>query len=130
MIHVNIAHDPGVAIDYMPYPPGPDNGLLVLYGPQIAFADVEAPERRGEPRIDYASVGVVIPPDATEARAVEIFLENWRASRRMVGGSYDFPGVGNLSDRTAILYDIPASSRLAFQAWYELYYPGTKVVFA
>lgn len=128
MMHVNIAHDPGVAIDYMPYPPGPDNGLLVLYGPQIAFADVEAQARRGDPRIDYARVYVDLPQDVTEDRAVEVFRENF-PYRRTVGFSLDDSGIGNLSDRTSIIYDVPEAGRLALIAWFDLYYPGVKVIF-
>lgn len=87
-------------------------------------------ECRGLPRVQYARVYNVIPQDATEERAVQIFLEGWRRSKETAGGSTDDAGLGDLSDKTARLYDIPAAVRDLFRAWYADHYPGTKVVFA
>ncbi|MEJ2752993.1 MAG: hypothetical protein P8169_10020, partial [Chloroflexota bacterium] len=49
--------------------------------------------------------------------------------KQTVGFSYDDAGVGALDRKTAILYDIPREKRMAYLAWYERYYPDTKVFF-
>jgi hypothetical protein len=112
------------------YPQGPGNGVLICYGRDVTMTQIMPPSQRGKPRTDYARTYCVIPQDATEARAVEIFLQAWRAGKQTAGGSFDDAGVGDLGDRTAVLYDIPESRRMTMLAWYEVNYPGVKVVFA
>jgi len=89
----------------------------------------EPPTDEGLPRIDYKRTYNVIRKDATEQRAVEIFLDGWRRSKETAGGSYDDGGIGKLSDKTARLHDIPVEERPAFTSFYQQYYPGTKVKF-
>lgn len=94
--------------------------------------DVTAPPPpvdSGVPRIDYKRTYAVIPSTATEEQAVAIFLENWRESKITVGASYDDAMIGNLTNKTAILYGIPASERAAYLNFRDLYYPGTKIEF-
>jgi murein DD-endopeptidase MepM/ murein hydrolase activator NlpD len=85
--------------------------------------------QRGAPRVQYARTFNVIPDTATEARAVEIFLEGWRRSRETAGGSYDDAGIGDLDRRVANLYDISIDKRWSFTDFYNKYYPGVEVVF-
>lgn len=132
-VKLRIDADPGVVIDYKLNPLGHPSGLIIQYGHDIAFAPPEpAPPvaQRGKPRIDYARVYCVIPQDATEDRAIEIFREGWRAGKRTIGGSNDDAGIGDLSDRTAILYDIPDERHAEFTEWYARNYPGVKVIFS
>lgn len=86
-------------------------------------------ECRGHPREQYARTYNVIPQDATEERAVEIFLEGWRRSKETSGGSYDDAGIGDLDRRTANLYDIPPNEHDKFSDWFGDNYPGVKVNF-
>jgi hypothetical protein len=72
----------------------------------------------------------VIPQDATEAEAVSIFLEAWRRGKETVGGSYDDAGIGELTDKTARLYNIPEHAQQEFKRFYQEHYPDVKVVFA
>lgn len=108
------------------HPNAPRNGVLILCGQDVAFTSEVV---RGRPRTDYARTYCVIPQDASDERAVEIFLAAWRSGKQTCGGSFDDAGVGDLSDRTAVLYDVPEYRRLALTAWYEVNYPGVKVVF-
>lgn len=86
-------------------------------------------ECRGEPRIDYPRTYNVIPQDATTEQAVGIFMEGWRESRQTAGGSADDAGIGNLTSKTANLYDIPQTQRQAYIDWYEEHYPTVQVSF-
>lgn len=83
----------------------------------------------GLPRTQYKRVVSVIPANASEQLAQAIFLQEWRNGRRTVSGSYDDAGVGDLTDKTARLYGIRDSERLAYQNFYNSHYPGTAVEF-
>lgn len=87
------------------------------------------PPPRGHPREDYKRVVNVIPPDATDDEALRIFTHSWAEGRQTVTGSYDDAGVGDLSDRTAVLWNIPAGAQEEYRAFYEKYYPGVTIVF-
>lgn len=84
---------------------------------------------RGKPRVDYRRVYYVIPEFASDAQAAEIFRLGWKDNRRTVGGSYDDGGVGDLSDKIAVLFGIPSSSHQTYLDWYAEHYPGTTVEF-
>jgi len=84
---------------------------------------------RGLPRTDYERVYYVIPPDATESRAAEIFRIGWTESKRTVGGSYDDAGIGDLPVKVAVLWDIPVEQRQIYLDWYATHYPGVRVEF-
>lgn len=102
--------------------------IMPIYGDYIA----NHPTQEiivGEPRVDYARTVNVIPANATEARAVEIFLEGWRRSKESCGASYDDGGIGNLTSRTVNLYDIPLNRQQEFIDFYNQYYPGVAVSF-
>lgn len=103
----------------------------VFDGVTLEALDVALPVRpRGAPRIPYARRVNVIPPGATEARAVEIFRHGWRAARETASGSYDDAGVGDLEARTAVLWDLPTGEQGRYRAWYAEHYPGVGVEFA
>lgn len=81
------------------------------------------------PSIDYRRTYNVIPADASDERAVEIFLHGWRRARQTAGGSYDDAGIGQLDEKTAVLWDIPEDRRDAYRDFFAHHYPGTRVVF-
>ena len=85
---------------------------------------------RGKPREQYARVYNVIYPDATEERAAEIFMQGWRLAKQTSGGSYDDAGVGDLDNRKAILWDVPADRHTVMRDWFAHWYPGVHVEFA
>jgi hypothetical protein len=127
--HIKIEHDEGVVTNWSLDPRLTPGGVMLFVAQDIAPA-AELCSPRGKPRTDYSRTYNVIPQDATEERAVEIFRQAWRAGRQTCGGSFDDAGVGDLSARQAVLWDVPESRRLALTAWYEIYYPGVVVVFA
>lgn len=118
-----------VRIDFEGRAVAPVDFFIDALGLEIDEPEPE-PECYGLPRVDYPRTYNVIPDDATEARAVEIFLEGWRRSRETTGGSYDDAGIGDLTEKTARLYDIPAGDRQAYLDFYAEWYPGTAVEFA
>jgi hypothetical protein len=125
-IKVNVSQD-CIVNWVMDYPQGPATGVLICLGRDVSIVE---PAQRGKPRTDYARTYCVIPEDTSEERAVEIFRANWREAKRTCGGSFDDAGIGDLSDRTVLLYDAPEYKRAALISWYEVNYPGVKVVFA
>lgn len=88
-----------------------------------------SPPERGKPREQYPRVYNVIPRDATEDRAVEIFRQGWREARQTTGGSYDDACIGDLDNRTAKLWDIPINDRGVYSDWVDAFYPGVHVEF-
>jgi hypothetical protein len=82
------------------------------------------------PRVQYARRYNVIPADAPDLRAVEIFLAGWRRGRETAGGSYDDAGIGDLQHKTAVLWDLPPGEHAAYRAFFHDHYPGTRVEFA
>jgi len=94
--------------------------------------DPEAPthsECRGAPRVEYTRVVNVVPKEATRERYREIAEIAWERSRETVTGSYDDAGVGDITDRTAILWDIPQTERHTYISWYMQHYPDVLVKF-
>jgi len=87
------------------------------------------PSGRGAPREQYKRVYHVIPQEATLSRAFEIQTIAWHESRATCGGSYDDAGVGDLDDRTAVLWDIPDAEKQVYLDWYAQWYPSVKVEF-
>jgi len=84
---------------------------------------------RGTPRLQYARVVNVVPADATPERFLDIAEIAWDAGRQTVTGSYDDAGIGDLDDRTAVLWDIPADERYDYGVFFDAYYPGVTVIF-
>jgi murein DD-endopeptidase MepM/ murein hydrolase activator NlpD len=83
----------------------------------------------GAPREQYKRRYLVAPPDATLEEWLELAKVAY-AKRTTMGGSYDDAGVGALTDKTAVLYDILPERQQEFRDWYAQHYPGTKVEFA
>jgi len=81
-----------------------------------------------QPRTQYRREYWVYPPEATEARRLEIAAKAAKASITC-GPSYDDAGIGELTDKTAVLWDIPDDRHAEMMAWFATYYPGTKVQF-
>jgi hypothetical protein len=128
MRQIYIERDAGVVTNWQ-LDPRLQAGCVVLLVASDIAPRFEQVSTRGKPRMDYARTYNVIPQDATEERAVEIFRQAWRAGRQTCGGSFDDAGIGDLSVRQAVLHDVPESRRLALTAWFEVHYPGVVVVF-
>lgn len=84
---------------------------------------------RGYPRKQYARTVNVLPHDATWKQASEIFRREGIVGKQTVGYSYDDAGLGDLDDRTAVLWGIPDFARTEYSDWYDKWYPGVKVEF-
>jgi hypothetical protein len=83
-----------------------------------------------EPREQYARIYNVIHPDTPYEDALAVFAYCWKNGRQTVGGSYDDAGIGNLDDKTAVLWNIPDGDEPDYKDFFETYYPGTKLEFA
>jgi hypothetical protein len=128
MKHIHITHDEGVTVNWS-LDPRLQAGAVTLYvAADIAPTD-EVCSQRGKPRLDYQRTYNVIPQDATEERAVEIFRQAWRAGKQTCGGSNDDAGIGDLLVRNVVLWDIPEIQRHTFKTWYIANYPGCWVDF-
>jgi len=95
----------------------------------LEIVEYATPECRGLPREDYARTVNVIPASATAERASDIFAMAWANGRQTVTGSYDDAGIGDLTEKTAVLWDIPLTEQPRYRDFYDQYYPGTRVVF-
>jgi hypothetical protein len=100
-----------------------------IFADAWTLVHVPTPPQRGRPREDYERTVNVVPTGATEEDALAIFKAAWGAGRQTVTGSYDDAGVGDLSSRTAILWDIPAEVRGDYVDFYKQFYPGVTVIF-
>lgn len=91
---------------------------------------IEAKEikMRGQPRIQYGRVYHVLPQNATPEQIKKV-MDAAYPTRQTVGFSYDDAGVGDLDDRTAVVWNIPESDRPSFSNFFATYYPGVKVAF-
>ncbi|GAG22336.1 unnamed protein product, partial [marine sediment metagenome] len=90
----------------------------------LGFSPDPLPDCRGLPREQYERTYWVVPAELPEERRVEIYTE--AAKRNItVGPSFDDAGIGDLDDKTAVLYGIPAEDRQVYREWYEKWYPGT-----
>jgi hypothetical protein len=71
----------------------------------------------------------VIPDDAGWWRSLNIFYQAMKAGNQSVTWSEDEAGIGDLSDITAVLWDIALDKQPEMIAWYDTYYPGVLVEF-
>ncbi|RMG93751.1 MAG: hypothetical protein D6706_14905, partial [Chloroflexi bacterium] len=82
----------------------------------------------GQPRVQYRRVYWLVPdfvPDEERARIYrQAAIENVT-----VGPSADDAGIGNLKDKTVIVFGWPKQEQVALREWYKVHYPGTKVFF-
>lgn len=83
---------------------------------------------RGQPRSQYGRVYHVIPQDATPDQ-IKVVMDAAYPNRQTIGFSYDDAGIGDLDDRTAILWDIAEANRPSYSSFFSTYYPGVKVAF-
>ena len=91
--------------------------------------DPPATECRGRPRVQYARVVNVYAKGSTDTRIAEITEIARQRGNQTVSGSYDDAGIGDLDDKTAVLWDIHFEDQDEFSIFYYRDYPGTKVVF-
>ncbi len=83
----------------------------------------------GQPRIDYGRVFNVAPNGASLADFLKIATAAYNTNKQTVGFSYDDAGIGDLSNRRAVLWDIPVADRPGFVAFFAQFYPGVVVEF-
>ncbi len=83
----------------------------------------------GEPREQYGRVCWVLPISIGLDAYLEVCRQAYYDNQRTVGFSYDDGGIGNLANKTAVLWGIPAEQRAEFTQWFTQHYPGTLVEF-
>lgn len=83
----------------------------------------------GLPREQYKRVVHVLPSTMSEADEIEVFKQARADGRQTVGWSYDDAGIGDLDNKTAILWEIPTNRHVEFMDWYAAHYPNTDVKF-
>lgn len=82
----------------------------------------------GEPRVPYKRTVLVVPQVSDQAQWLAVCDQAY-GNRQSVGFSYDDAGIGDLEDKTAVLYGIEPDQQTLFRDWYAQYYPGTNVEF-
>lgn len=83
---------------------------------------------RGLPRVQYRREYRVVPGDATEAQRLELYRQA-AVEQVTVGPSFDDSGLGDLDDKTAVLYLHPDERQQEYLDWFGEHYPGTRVEF-
>lgn len=106
------------------------NSNAYISRPSVELTEIPpepTPEQRGAPRIQYARKYHVLPLGLSAERVAEIRAQIPYTDT--TGGSYDDAGIGDLDNRTAVLWDIAEDRRQEFTAWYSTWYPGVKITF-
>ena len=83
---------------------------------------------RGAPRVQYKRRVLVAHDAASKAQWMAVAAEAYE-QRSSCGFSYDDAGIGDLEQRTAVLYGIDIGRQASFCDWFEKYYPGVEVEF-
>ena len=83
---------------------------------------------RGRPRVQYDRTYQVVHPSLSAAQAEAVFRAGL-AQRRTTGFSFDDAAVGDLDNRTVIVFGCPAGEEANFRNFYATHYPGVKVAF-
>ena len=83
----------------------------------------------GLPRLQYRRRVNVVPQYATMAEWLSVCQEAF-AHRESVGFSYDDAGIGDLENKTAILYGLRDDQKDEYADWFDKHYPCTAVVFS
>ncbi|MCA9872477.1 MAG: hypothetical protein KC441_02450 [Anaerolineales bacterium] len=82
----------------------------------------------GRPRLQYARTFWCVPQNIPQTLYLKLAEQAW-AEKRTLGFSYDDAGIGDLEQRTAVLFNIPDGEHERYRQWFDLHYPGTKVTF-
>lgn len=82
----------------------------------------------GTPREQYSRQYWVIPGSLPLPRRQQLYSQAAEINIT-AGPSYDDAGLGALSDKTAVLWDIPSNQWATYIDWFNQHYPGTKVEF-
>jgi len=86
------------------------------------------PSGRGEPRVQYERVYVLLAPDHDEPWAYAVIDGSWRNKRYTLGGSADDAGIGNLGIRRVLAVNPeewgPGDDGTGLSGFYRQYYPG------
>lgn len=82
----------------------------------------------GLPRKQYAREYWVVPAEIPARARRQIYLLAAEA-QKTCGPSYDDGGIGALTDKTAVLWELLEDEQATYRTWYEGHYPGTVVEF-
>jgi lysozyme len=82
----------------------------------------------GDPRLDYKRVYNLIADSVPPESEALVFAEAAK-NLQTVGWSADDAGIGKLSDKTVVIWGLPAAERVEYSGFFETHYPGTKVKF-
>ncbi len=80
---------------------------------------------RGEPRIQYDRICVLLPPDADTTWANAVVNGSWDVHRFTLTGSADDVGVGDLSNRRVVAVN-PQNWDGDLKAFFQEHYPGVQ----
>lgn len=83
---------------------------------------------RGRPRVQYDRIYQVVHPSLSQAQAEAVFRVGF-AHRRTTGFSFDDAAIGDLDNRTVIIFGCPAGEADNFRNFYATHYPGVRVEF-
>ena len=107
-------------------------GGLLDYIVDVKERENVAPEEKKEyqgPRVDYTRIYNVFHQDYTGQDAEEQALELLEKGQT-IGRSFDDAGIGDLSNKKAVLHGIPVEDRDSYTDFYDEYYPTVSVEFA
>jgi hypothetical protein len=120
-----------VQIDFMCPFPLPKNFIVIsecridsVDAPPPSPTPQPLPTGRGNPREDFKRVVWVINHDVSLAQYREI-LTRAAPGKITVGFSFDDGGIGNLPDRTAVVWGNKINP-IVLKKWFSIHYPGVK----
>lgn len=95
---------------------------------RVSIREIFEMSTKGAPRVQYSRVYHLLPQNATLDQFVQVCRVAY-PKRQTVGFSADDAGIGNLEDKTVVLWGILAKDQPAYQSFFEQHYPGTKLEF-
>lgn len=83
---------------------------------------------RGNPRIQYQRTYLTVPQEASFEQWLSVCKFAYE-NKQTCGFSYDDAGVGDLDNRTAVLYGLSPYQEPIFANWFKTQYPKVNVIF-
>jgi len=105
--------------------------IWVAPSPPVEPPPVEPPPVegcRGDPRIDYRREYWVLHSSMELGEKREVFLQA-QTKGNTVGQSWDDMGIGNLSQRYGVGWNVPVEDEQKFIDWKDEFYPGVSLSF-